>query len=72
MPKVNSPKHISKIAEAVFRPFCIKLRNICIIFVKDIVIGIEHYFVYLSITCNIFLPFHPCMNCFGVDETCIF
>jgi hypothetical protein len=32
----------------------------------------RYYSVNLSIPCNIFLPFHPCMNCFDVDETCIF
>jgi hypothetical protein len=26
----------------------------------------------LSIPCNIFLPFHRCMKCFDVVETCIF
>jgi hypothetical protein len=26
----------------------------------------------LGLPCNIFLPFHPCINCFAVDETCIF
>jgi hypothetical protein len=36
--KINSPKHIPKAAEAVFRPTCIDLRSICIIFVKDIII----------------------------------
>jgi hypothetical protein len=33
---------------------------------------IRYYSVNLSIPCNIFLPFCPCMNCFDVDETCIF
>jgi hypothetical protein len=33
---------------------------------------IRYYSVNLSIPCNIFLPFRPCMNCFDVDETCIF
>jgi hypothetical protein len=56
MPKVNSPKLISKIDEATTQSLEI----------------FEYYFVYLSIPCNIFLPFHPCMNCFAVDETCIF
>jgi hypothetical protein len=35
VPKVDSPKHILKL---FFRPACIELRNICIIFVKDIII----------------------------------
>jgi hypothetical protein len=38
VPKIDSPKHIAKAAEAIFRPACIELRSICIIFVKDIVI----------------------------------
>jgi hypothetical protein len=38
MPKVNNPKQVPKAAEAVFRPVCIDLRSICIIFVKNIVI----------------------------------
>jgi hypothetical protein len=38
VPKIDSPKHILKAAEAIFRPACIELRSICIIFVKDIVI----------------------------------
>jgi hypothetical protein len=33
---------------------------------------IRYYSVNLSIPCNIFLPFCSCMNCFDVDETCIF
>jgi hypothetical protein len=33
---------------------------------------IRYYSINLSIPCNIFLPFRPCMNCFDVDETCIF
>jgi hypothetical protein len=32
---------------------------------------IRYYSVNLSIPCNIFLPFRPCMNCFDVDETYI-
>jgi hypothetical protein len=36
--KIDSPKHILKVAKAIFfRPTCIKLRGICIIFVKNIV-----------------------------------
>jgi hypothetical protein len=33
---------------------------------------VRYYSVNLSIPCNIFLPFRPCMNCFDVDEICIF
>jgi hypothetical protein len=33
---------------------------------------IRYYSINLSIPCNIFLPFRPCINCFDVDETCIF
>jgi hypothetical protein len=32
----------------------------------------KHCSVNLSICCNIFLPFHPCMKCFDVNETCTF
>jgi hypothetical protein len=38
MLKINNPKHIPKATEAVFKPACIDLRSICIIFVEDIVI----------------------------------
>jgi hypothetical protein len=38
MSKINNPKQILKAAEAVFRPACIDLRSICIVFVKNIVI----------------------------------
>jgi hypothetical protein len=35
--KVDNPKHILKVAEMklLFRPSCIELRNICIIFAKN-------------------------------------
>jgi hypothetical protein len=33
---------------------------------------IRYYSINLSIPCNIFLPFHPYMNCFDVDKICIF
>jgi hypothetical protein len=38
VPKIDSLRHVPKAAEAIFRPACIELRSICIIFVKDIVI----------------------------------
>jgi hypothetical protein len=31
VPKIDSPKHIPKAAEAIFRPACIELRSICIV-----------------------------------------
>ena len=36
MPKIDNPKHIPKVAEMklLFKPSCIELRNICIIFAK--------------------------------------
>jgi hypothetical protein len=38
VPEIDSSKNIPKADEAIFRPVCIELRSICIIFVKDIII----------------------------------
>jgi hypothetical protein len=37
VPKIDNPKYILKVAEMklLFKPSCIELRNICIIFAKD-------------------------------------
>jgi hypothetical protein len=37
VPKIDNPKHIPKVVEMklLFKPSCIELRNICIIFAKD-------------------------------------
>jgi hypothetical protein len=37
VPKIDNAKQISKVVEIklLFRPSCIELRNICIIFAKD-------------------------------------
>jgi hypothetical protein len=37
VPKIDNPKHIPKVAEMklLFKPSCIELRKICIVFAKD-------------------------------------
>jgi hypothetical protein len=72
VPKVDNPKHIRRLLKLLFRPAYVELRNICIIFVKNCnrELDTSVYICPYLVIC--FLPFHPCINCFAVDEICIF
>jgi hypothetical protein len=60
VPKIDNSKHIPKVAEMklLFKPSCIELRNICIIFAKDCKRELNST-VYIC-------PY------LAMDETCIF
>jgi hypothetical protein len=71
-PKISKPKHVSKDArlKRLFVTSCIELRMFLALFLQKIVTkSWRQHCTYLSIPCNIILPFRACTNCFVVDET---